>query len=296
MPLARLTKEITFNLKDRGYQYNGHDQSHIDMTGLINLINSPHVQEQVKNGILYGYYGHEIRQLYGMIPPETVVINGKTIRIEPCCRTHKIHADRDGTVTYQQEFLQNEAGEHALTNYKAKIGGFSHSFRSLRSADGSLKTVMFGGMDYTRAPNFADNLANGAMADTFNSLIEGQTLFDVNPTIAALMEQRIYDNYNNIQSELMTQSLLLAQQEEITRSQAELEALKKQRKARILRQTERQEDIYASMLCPTRPFSEVLDESNAFLAAKVEEKRQEEEASGVIERSRGRGFSGLFGG
>lgn len=295
MPLARLTKEITFNLNDRGYHHNGHSQGHVDVGSLVKLINSPVVQEQVQKGILYGYYGHEIRQLYGMIPPETVVINGKTIRLEPCCRTVKLHANPDGTVSYQQEFLSNDAGEHALMNYKAKIGGFSHSFRSMKGADGTGKAVLFGGLDYTRAPNFADNIANGAMADTFNSLIDGQTLFDVNPMIASLLEQRVYDTYNSIQSDLTLHGLLQAQSDELARVQAENEALKKQRKARLLRQAQRQEDIHNGLLLPVRPFEQVLAESNAFLTAKIQEEKQKGEESDAVERINERGgFGRLF--
>jgi hypothetical protein len=292
MPLSRLTKEITFNLKDRGYQHNGHDQSHVNVADMVKLINSPTVQEQATKGLLYGYYGHEIRQLYGMIPPETVIINGKTIRLEPCCRTVKIHADADGTVTYQQEFLINDAGEHALTNYRAKIGGFSHSFRSIRLPDSTVKPVIFGGLDYTRAPNFADNIAHGVLADTFNHLAPEQSLFEVNPMIAALLEQRVADTYNSILSDMQTQAVMAAQGHDLAQLQSENEELKRQRKAKLMKQTQRQEDIYASMLCPTRPFSEVLDESNAFLSAKVQEERQKAEETSAVER---RGFSGLFG-
>lgn len=295
MPLARLTKELSFNLKDRGYQFNGHDQSRVDVATLVNLINSPQVQEQVEKGILYGFYGHEIRQLYGMTPPETVVINGKQIRLEPCCRTVKINADKDGTVTYQQEFLTNEAGEHAFINYKAKIGGFSHSFRSMRNADGSLKAVIFGGMDYTRAPNFAANFGNGELADTFNNLIEGQTLFDVNPIVASLLEQRIADTYNSIQHDLQTQDVLLAQQQELAHLQQEHKKLKQKQTARLKRQQARQEDVYASLLCPTRPFNEVLEESNQFLAAKVAEEREgDNKQDSKIVAIHQRGFSGLW--
>lgn len=294
MPLARITKELTFNLNDRGYQFNGHDQSRVDVATLVNLINSSQVQEQVEKGILYGFYGHEIRQLYGMIPPETVVINGKTIRLEPCCRTVKIKADKDGTVNYQQEFLTNEAGEHAFINYKAKVGGFSHSFRSMRNADGSLKAIMFGGMDYTRAPNFAANFGNGELADSFNHLLDGQTLFDVNPIVASLLEQRIADTYNSIQQDLQTHDLLLLQQQELAHVQQENERLKLKQAARVKRQQARQEDIYGSLLCPTRPFNEVLEESTAFLAAKVSEERQGDKEDTKLVTIQQRGFSGLW--
>lgn len=80
--MSRITAAITYNLKDRKRLHTGEDRPEYQVPYLVAHINSPAVQEFVKKGDLYGYCGHQIRQLYGMQPPETVIINGKEIRIE----------------------------------------------------------------------------------------------------------------------------------------------------------------------------------------------------------------------
>lgn len=124
--MSRTTKLITYNIKERGRKYTGTDRSNVNVQSMVDAINSPATQELVKTGDLYGYYGHEIRQLYGMNPPDTFITDdGREIRISPAVRTIELRADQEGNVSHRQEFFTNEAGEYAYHQYKAKIGGFS---------------------------------------------------------------------------------------------------------------------------------------------------------------------------
>ncbi|MEG2724072.1 MAG: hypothetical protein RR944_15405, partial [Acinetobacter sp.] len=117
---GRKTKRITYNLHERGRSHLGKDRSNVDMNEMIRQINSPQVQEMVKTGTLYGYNGHEIRKRYGMNPPDSVIIDGKVVYLERSFRTIEAHADKDGNVTHVTEFLDNESGEYARTQYQAR--------------------------------------------------------------------------------------------------------------------------------------------------------------------------------
>ncbi|TPT82704.1 hypothetical protein [Acinetobacter baumannii] len=122
---SRITKTLTYNLANRGRKYGGKDRSNVDIQGMIRKINSPEVQEQVDAGFMNGFCGHQIRQRWGMVPPESIEIDGKIIYLEPATRTLSVKAFDDGTVEHKQEFFENVAGEHVMRQYKAKIGGFS---------------------------------------------------------------------------------------------------------------------------------------------------------------------------
>ncbi|TLT99097.1 hypothetical protein FD904_20290, partial [Acinetobacter baumannii] len=75
----RKTKVLSYNLHDRCRKFTGVDRSNVDVDAMVNLINSDHVQEMVATNSLQGFYGHQIRQRYGMVPPETVIIKGKVV-------------------------------------------------------------------------------------------------------------------------------------------------------------------------------------------------------------------------
>lgn len=61
---------------------------------MINQINHPRVKV-VKSGTLYGYNGHEIRRRYGMFPPESTVIDGKVVYLEPSIQNLESYADKN---------------------------------------------------------------------------------------------------------------------------------------------------------------------------------------------------------
>ncbi len=85
--MAHRTAKITYDLKDRGYKLNGTDRNNINVPALVSMINSAATQELVKNGALIGYYGHQFRLLFDMNVPESAVVGGKVVRLEPAVRT-----------------------------------------------------------------------------------------------------------------------------------------------------------------------------------------------------------------
>lgn len=179
MSESRKTKKITYSIKERGYQFNGENRDDIDVQAMIDFVNSPKTQELVEKGNIFGYYGHQVRELYGLNPPETVIIDGKQVYIQPALRTIYLKADNDGNITHQQEFLKTDAGEQAYRLYKANAGGFSTAFYAPYNAQGKRITQGYFGADLVFAPNYDTNRGN-AMFDSlgvmFDSLDGGHTL------------------------------------------------------------------------------------------------------------------------
>jgi len=199
------TEILKYNLYDRGRKHTGQDRSDVDVEKMIDRINAPDTQELVKTGGLFGYYGHQIRQRFGMNPPETAMINGKKIHLEPAFRTIYLKAHKDGTVEHQAEFLDNEAGQYAKNQYKAKAGGFSTAVSYIKNG---LKLIpkLFAGFDYVFQPNYATNVGNGVLLDGLYCSDELNLFDDINEPqqaqIAQVLEQAIIQNYDHIHQSL----------------------------------------------------------------------------------------------
>lgn len=211
--MGRKTAKLSYNLHDRGRKFNGVDRSNVDFNAMINLINSSQVQELAQTGSLYGYYGHSVRQRFGMRPPETVVVDGKTIHLEPAFKTLEIHAHKDGRVEHVNEFLENDAGEYALRQYKSKAGGFSTAV-NYKSNGSRLMPVGFFGFDYVLQPNYSNNVGDGKLYDDiglllpvdiesdviacFDSLTDVDSLTTERRIIATMLERDIVTLYDSI--------------------------------------------------------------------------------------------------
>ncbi len=286
--MGRKTKRITYSLNDRGRTHTGNDRSNVDVKAMIEAINSPKVQELVKTGSMLGYYGHQIRQRYGMWPPETVVINGKPVHLEPSIRTLELSADTDGTVNHVEEFLDNDAGEHAFKQYKANIGGFSIA-SDYRQRGNKLVPTDFAGFDYVWQPNFVGNSGNG--------LYDSAQADNVMAILAPHLECQIAQLYDSMHREAVYEAALGESLDRLAEAEREAYELRKANRTRQVRQAERQQQIFDSMLCPTRPFDPAA--ADRFLRQQVEEvddgrKRSERAGEGIGQKMM-TGLSKLFG-
>ncbi|MDM1021602.1 hypothetical protein QSV37_15005 [Acinetobacter sp. VNK23] len=270
---GRKTKRITFNLFDRGRMFTGKDRSNVNMKSMIKLFNSPQVQEMIKTGTFYGYNGHEIRQRYGMNPPDSVVINGKVVYLEPSVRTLEAYANNNGDVTHVEEFLENESGEYARIQYAAKAGGFSTAQTYKRVGLG-LEPVGLYGIDYVKQMNYATNVGDGQLFDglaipveqdglvaCFDSATDLTQLSASEAMIAHLLEQQIIRDYDNIhaQTELLNMHGQALDQIDVLSNQV---ARKERREAL---QAQRQHDLYSGMVGEVRSFDSVCEEADALL-------------------------------
>lgn len=267
--MSRITKKITYNIAERGRKYTGQDRSNLDIGSMVNVINSNAVQELVKNGDLYGFYGHEVRQLWGLNPPDTVIDeNGRQISIAPAIRTVELSADKNGNVTHRQEFLENDKGEYAYQQYKAKIGGFSSAVKFAPSFGAKQRVDGFFGFDYVRNPNYVTNTSFGV----FDGLvIDEKTLFDnagnPNDMTANSLKTALIAQYDSIALFAQSSNLIDHYQQEALSAQNALNrVLSKQE-----RQQKRQQEIYDSLICQSVPFDEYLKTLQAFDGLQVSE-------------------------
>lgn len=253
--MSRITKKITYNIAERGRKYTGQDRSNLDVKSMVDAINSNFTQELVKNGDLYGFYGHEVRQLYGLHPPDSVIDEtGKQINISPAIRTVELSADKYGNVTHREEFLQNDNGEYAYLQYKAKIGGFSSAVKFTPHLSAKQRVDGFYGFDYVRNPNYVTNTSHGV----FDGLVIDGAMLD--GMMQQSLKSTIIAQYDGIAIQLQSARLIDHYQQEVLSVQDTLnrEIIKQKRKQ------DRQQVIYDSLICPSVPFDEYLKSMSAF--------------------------------
>ncbi|RSN83361.1 hypothetical protein EA770_07140 [Acinetobacter baumannii] len=270
---GRKTKKITYNLYERGRMHSGKDRSNVDMKEMIKRINDPLVQDMIKSGTFFGYNGHEIRQRYGMNPPDTVIIDGKVVYLERSIRTLESYAEPNGDVTHVHEFLENESGEYARKQYLARAGGFS-SAQNYKRAGLGLIPVGFYGFDYVMQPNYATNVGDGQLFDglaipeeqdgvvaSFDDATDITQLSAADALIAHLLEQQIVRDFDNIriQSQLLNMNGQALDQIDVLSHQI---ANKEKREAL---QAQRQHDLYTGMVGEVRSFDSVCEEADNLL-------------------------------
>ncbi|MFP5065479.1 hypothetical protein [Acinetobacter pittii] len=269
----RKTKVLSYNLHDRCRKYTGVDRSNVDVDAMINLINSDYVQEMVATNSLQGYYGHQIRQRFGMVPPETVIIKGKLVYLASAFKTIELRAFKDGTVEHREEFYENEPGEVALQQYKAQAGGFSTAV-NYKNVGGRLIPTGFFGFDFALLPNFASNVGDGQLFDDlfipeepesvvscFDSATDISQLTPSEIVIAQLLEDQILQTYDNINSQIHLLNELGNAQGLV----GELsEVVDKQKRVQQLRE-ERKKELYTGMVNPVKSFDSVQQQAEQIL-------------------------------
>lgn len=281
--MSRITPLITFNLNERGRQWTGQDRSNVDINAWVNLINSPTTQEAVRLGDMVGYYGHQIRQLFGTIPPETALLNGKEYRLNPAIRVIELKAEPNGDVTHRIEFLETDAGEHAFRQYKAKVGGFSMSIDA-KPINGIYVPELIGGFDYVLQQNYVHNCGHGQ----FDSALQM-------PAVREIMEQSLVEILDSIaSSNFAYHQMEDAAARQLNAIEIEQRFLEEQEKiARRKRlQDERQEQLIDSALCPPVALEDLLGESDAFMNAEMQ--GQEDNRKNKAQAKVVGGFFNLF--
>lgn len=153
--MAKKTGKIRYNVQERGREHRGKDRR-FDLRAMAALVNSPAIQERVRNRDMLGYYGHWQRMKFGLIPPETVVVDGKVINIEPAIVTTFLRADENGNIEHETEFLENPSGKIAARLHDSKTGGFSSAVFAKPRGNLDVPTE-FAGFDYVLEPNYTTN-------------------------------------------------------------------------------------------------------------------------------------------
>lgn len=258
MSEGRKTKPITFNIKDRGRKFTGISRDNVDIQAWINVINSPATQELVATGAAIGFYGHQLRMLYGLEVPETVIANGKQVSISPAVRTIELRCDADGNVTHRQEFLQTPEGDMAMRNYKNKIGGFS-AVNDYKKVGGTIYPTITMGFDYVLQPNYATNIGDGELL--LDGMYGDQMRQELEHGLAVMYDSIHALNFANYSAEANLERALASEN-------ALLEMQLKQERRRELQQI-KQDAMYDSALCPTVSLDEYLSQGREFMTDSV---------------------------
>jgi hypothetical protein len=268
---GRKTKLIKYNIKDRGRLHNGQDRSNVNFDSMINKINSPQVQELVASGDLYGYYGHDIRKRFGLNPPETAIVAGQKILLEPAIRTVSLKAYKNGDVEHIQEFLNNDSGEFARCQYVAKIGGFSSAQRYDPSSS-PLAVSSFHGFDLVRNPNYATNVGDGVLFDGLLLDDAGIPSFDDMSALPPdqserfmMLDSLIAQSYQSIHTQMHLQRELGSTSDAMATLLIQQQAqMDKQARYAAIRERKNQERI--DLAFSSRSFDDIQVDANAFLS------------------------------
>lgn len=276
--MARTTGRITYSLKDRKYLHNGVDRDDLDMNAMIKLIRSDSVQERIRKRCIFGYFGHQLRERYGLKVPETVIDHetGKEIHLTPALITIYLDVDDDGNVTHEQEFINNIAGNQAWRQFKAEIGGFSSAFYS-PFIDGKRTPLDYHGMDYVLRPNYHHNRSADAIFDSLDD-------FKLEPYHEAYLTRSICDMYDQLEQLDVAYDIAALKSDQANEAKQALNRELNLKKRRIERdkqnreaEIQREKEIQAEMLLDSLPFDEAVAEANEFLRAKVIADEDEQE-------------------
>ena len=305
--MLKKTKVITYNLADRDRKHSGIDRSDLDIQSAINRINAPDTQELLKNGDMFGYYGHELRARFGMNPPDVWVnpSTGDNIRIEPAIRTIQLSANSDGSVTTQHEFLDTDTGKYAAQLYANNAGGFSSAIMRKRNNAGKFDVTGFYGYDYVRQPNYNSNRGNGMFDALFIEDEDGEFAFDSahgvssdNGMIQAALETAIMHQYDSINAAIQSQIMVNHYQQETLAAQDAL--ITRQHKIESIRakRIEREKAVFDSLVCPSVPFEQAMAQWDSFNSMGTSDKdlvttQQAANKAGAIEHNKKR--SRIFG-
>lgn len=261
--MARTTGRITYSLYDRKYDYNGVDRD-IDLPAMIRLIRSKGLQERISKRTVFGYYGHQLRELYGLKVPETVIDeNGKVIYLSPALVTIHLSIDDEGNVTHEQEFINNIAGNQAYRQFKAEIGGFSSAFYS-PVINGFRTPQDYFGMDYVLRPNYHHNRCIAAIYDSLDSSVSDQYQ-------QAYLKRSICEMYDSLEQIDTAYEIAMLKSEQAQKAQSELDGELKRKERRIQRAKANKEaelhaerELQAAMLLDSLPFEEFIGQADSF--------------------------------
>lgn len=165
--MGKRTGVIRYNLNETGRTFTGQSRK-IDIDAAIRVVNGPLVQEAVAKGDVQGYIGHQYREKFGLQVPETVIVDGKQVVLEPCVKTIYIKVYPNGDLEHEQEFLDTAAGRVGERLWGSTAYGFSSAFYA--PDEGGLRTIKaYFGMDLVRGPNYDKNRGQAVMLDSVDA-------------------------------------------------------------------------------------------------------------------------------
>lgn len=162
--MGKRTGVIRYNLNDIKRSFTGQKRE-IDIDAAMRLFNGAALQESIQKGDVYGYIGHQYREKYGLDVPETVMVDGVSVVLEPCVRTIHLKCYPTGDVEHEQEFLDTAPGRVGMRLWDSKAYGFSSAIFAPEESGLRVPKGYFG-MDLVRAPNYDNNRGYAVMLDS----------------------------------------------------------------------------------------------------------------------------------
>lgn len=162
--MSKRTGVIRYNLNDIKRSFTGQKRA-IDIDAAMRLFNGAALQESIRKGDIYGYIGHQYREKYTLDVPETVMVDGVPVVLEPACRTIYLKCYPTGDVEHEQEFLDTAPGRVGARLWDSKAYGFSSAIYAPEE-NGLRVPKGYFGMDLVRAPNYDNNRGYAVMLDS----------------------------------------------------------------------------------------------------------------------------------
>lgn len=162
--MGKRTGVIRYNLNNIKRSFTGQPRK-IDIDAAMRLFNGAALQEAIQKGDIYGYIGHQYREKYGLDVPETVMVDGAPVVLEPSVRTIYLKCYPTGDVEHEQEFLDTAPGRVGARLWDSKAYGFSSAIFAPEEGGVRVPKGYFG-MDLVRAPNYDDNRGYAVMLDS----------------------------------------------------------------------------------------------------------------------------------
>jgi len=182
--MSKRTGVIRYNLNDIKRSFTGQKRD-IDIPAAMRLFNGVALQESIQKGDVYGYIGHQYREKYGLDVPETVMVEGVPVVLEPAVRTIYLKCYPNGDVEHEQEFLNSAPGRVGARLWDSKAYGFSSAIYA--PEEGGLRVPKgYFGMDLVRAPNYDNNRGYAVMLDSVSPGVF-TTVVDTFPTESAAL-------------------------------------------------------------------------------------------------------------
>ncbi|TMO87664.1 hypothetical protein [Pseudoalteromonas ruthenica] len=154
----------TFNIFEHGRTT--HNNRPYLLKAVKRIIDHPRTQEALKNGELFGYFGHGKRALSNKLNPEEVevaTINGKPVVLEqvPACYCVALSVDDEGNVTHSEQLIDTEPGRVVDAMEASGAGGWSWA------TQGSPNNITgFGGFDYVKVPSYLSKEKQALMMES----------------------------------------------------------------------------------------------------------------------------------
>jgi hypothetical protein len=120
------------------------------------ILASPTVQEELKLGEMYGYFGHGIREITGKMKPsevEFINVNGKMakVSVEPSNVCLEVSCSDEGIVSHKQRILDTDSGKQVQAMHDANVGGWSWATSGKPHA-----INVFAGFDWVKQASYID--------------------------------------------------------------------------------------------------------------------------------------------